>query len=83
MTLKEEAIAIFRKRGQVGTLGEFVDAFVEAAERRMAAIDEREARQIAAMEVRAEREATQFAELMRQHEEVMRQIRELKASQGG
>ena len=74
MTLKEDAIAIFRQRGQVGTLGEFVDAVVEAADRRMAVIDEREARN--------EREAVRFAELMRDHEEVMRQIRELKASQG-
>ena len=81
MTLKEDAIAIFRQRGQVGTLGEFVDAVVEAADRRMAVIDEREARN--------EREAVRFAELMRDHEEVMRhlglalvEIRELKASQG-
>ena len=81
MTLKEDAIAIFRQRGQVGTLGEFVDAVVEAADRRMAVIDEHEARN--------EREAVRFAELMRDHEEVMRhlglalvEIRELKASQG-
>ena len=82
MTLKEDAIAIFRQRGQVGTLGEFVDAVVEAADRRMAVIDEREAKIVAEIEARNEREAVRFAELMRDHEEVMRQIRELKASQG-
>lgn len=77
MAIREAAIAACRKISPIGgTLGQFVDAAVDATDERFAAAEAREAEWIVDMEARETKRAAEFADLMRKHEEVMRLVAE-------